>query len=133
MWKLFRLRIEEWVPQCRIVYDKFHILQHANDAVEEVRRAEFPQRGADARSDQRERWLFADPVEEPRTKPARYPQPAVPVEQLNKASLRLICSKKVWNDCGTTGIRERWSTICAGGSISCGGSACPRSANWPAC
>src|SRR2546423_4122020 len=39
----FRLSMEEWVPGCRIIYDKFHILQHANDAVDEVRRAEvFP-------------------------------------------------------------------------------------------
>jgi len=41
MWEPFRLRIEEWAPGCRIVYDKFHIIQHANDAVDEVRRAEF--------------------------------------------------------------------------------------------
>src|SRR5256714_12575498 len=41
----FRLSMEEWVPGCRIVYDKFHILQHANDAVDEVRRAEFFRKG----------------------------------------------------------------------------------------
>jgi transposase len=45
MWEPFRLSIEEWVPGCRIVYDKFHILQHANDAVDEVRRAEFFRKG----------------------------------------------------------------------------------------
>src|SRR3954470_5126595 len=28
MWKPFRLSIEEWAPECRIVYDKFHIIQH---------------------------------------------------------------------------------------------------------
>jgi transposase len=43
MWEPFRLSLEEWAPQCRIVYDKFHILQHANDA--EVRRAEFFRKG----------------------------------------------------------------------------------------
>src|SRR5947208_9700653 len=41
MWEPFRLSLEEWAPRCRIVNDKFHILQHANDAVDEVRRAEF--------------------------------------------------------------------------------------------
>ena len=41
MWKPFKLSIEEWAPNCKIVYDKFHIMQHANDAVDEVRRAEF--------------------------------------------------------------------------------------------
>jgi transposase len=45
MWEPFRLSIEEWAPQCKIVYDKFHVLQHANDAIDEVRRAEFFRQG----------------------------------------------------------------------------------------
>jgi transposase len=45
MWEPFRLSIERWAPACRIVYDKFHIIQHANDAVDEVRRAEFFRKG----------------------------------------------------------------------------------------
>jgi len=45
MWEPFRLSIEQWAPQCKIVYDKFHILQHANDAIDEVRRAEFFRQG----------------------------------------------------------------------------------------
>ena len=45
MWEPFRLSMEEWAPGCRIVYDKFHIIQHANDAVDEVRRAEFFRKG----------------------------------------------------------------------------------------
>ena len=49
MWAPFRLSIEEWAPQCRIVYDKFHIIQHANDAIDEVRKAEFYRKGKDKR------------------------------------------------------------------------------------
>ena len=49
MWEPFRLSIEQWVPQCNIVYDKFHILQHANDAIDEVRRAEFFRQGKQKR------------------------------------------------------------------------------------
>jgi len=45
MWQPFRLSIEQWAPGCKIVYDKFHILQHANDAIDEVRRAEFFRQG----------------------------------------------------------------------------------------
>ena len=45
MWEPFRLSIEQWAPNCRIVYDKFHIMQHANAAVDEVRRAEFFRKG----------------------------------------------------------------------------------------
>src|SRR5580658_5373128 len=49
MWEPFRLSLEEWVPGCRIIYDKFHIIQHANDAVDEVRRAEFYRQGKEKR------------------------------------------------------------------------------------
>jgi transposase len=45
MWDPFRKSIEQWAPQCQIVYDKFHLLQHANDAIDEVRRAEFFRQG----------------------------------------------------------------------------------------
>ena len=40
-------------------YDKFHILQHANQAVDEVRRAEFFRKGGAARDLVRgKRWLL---------------------------------------------------------------------------
>jgi transposase len=59
MWEPFRLSLEEWVPACRIVYDKFHIIQHANDAVEEVRRAEFFRKGRKMRDVIKgKRWLL---------------------------------------------------------------------------
>ncbi len=45
MWEPFTASILEWAPQCRIVYDKFHVMQHANQAVDEVRRAEFFRKG----------------------------------------------------------------------------------------
>lgn len=45
----FRLSIEQWAPQCTIVYDKFHIIQHANDAINEVRKAEFFRQGKQKR------------------------------------------------------------------------------------
>jgi transposase len=49
MWEPFRLSIEQWAPHCQIVYDKFHVLQHANDAIDEVRRAEFFRQGPQKR------------------------------------------------------------------------------------
>jgi transposase len=49
MWEPFRRSIEEWAPQCKIVYDKFHVMQHANAAVNEVRRAEFFRKGGKMR------------------------------------------------------------------------------------
>jgi transposase len=59
MWEPFRLSLEQWVAQCRIVYDKFHVLQHANNAVEEVRRAEFFRKGPKMRDlIKGKRWLL---------------------------------------------------------------------------
>ena len=59
MWEPFRLSIEQWAPNCRIVYDKFHIMQHANDAVDEVRRAEFFRKGGRMRDVVKgKRWLL---------------------------------------------------------------------------
>jgi transposase len=49
MWQAFTRSIGEWAPRCRIVYDKFHVMQHANRAVDEVRRAEFFRKGGHAR------------------------------------------------------------------------------------
>jgi transposase len=48
MWDPFRQSIEQWLPKCRIIYDKFHIMQHANVAVDQVRRAEFFRKGGAA-------------------------------------------------------------------------------------
>jgi transposase len=59
MWEPFRLSIEQWAPNCRIVYDKFHIMQRANEAVDEVRRAEFFRKGGRMRGLVKgKRWLL---------------------------------------------------------------------------
>ena len=59
MWEPFRQSLQQWVPNCQIVYDKFHILQHASTAVDEVRRAEFFRKGGRAREIVKgKRWLL---------------------------------------------------------------------------
>jgi transposase len=51
--------MERWAPECRIVYDKFHVLQHANKAIDEVRRAEFFRKGGRMRGVVKgKRWLL---------------------------------------------------------------------------
>src|ERR1051325_11733543 len=46
-------------PNCRIVSDKFHVMQHANAAVDEVRRAEFFRKGGRQRGlIKGKRWLL---------------------------------------------------------------------------
>jgi transposase len=59
MWAPFRQSLEEWLPYCAVVYDKFHIMQHANEAVDEVRRAEFFRKGRASRELVKgKRWLL---------------------------------------------------------------------------
>ena len=59
MWEPFTKSILQWAPQCRIVYDKFHVMQHANRAVDEVRRAEFFRQGNKMRGLVKgKRWLL---------------------------------------------------------------------------
>jgi transposase len=59
MWEPYRLSIEQWAPNCQIIYDKFHIMQHANQAVDEVRRAEFFRKGGRMRGLVKgKRWLL---------------------------------------------------------------------------
>jgi len=59
MWQPFTNSIEHWAPNCQIVYDKFHVLQHANKAIDEVRRAEFFRKGGRMRGVVKgQRWLL---------------------------------------------------------------------------
>lgn len=59
MWQAFTTCIHEWAPRCRIIYDKFHVMQHANAAVDEVRRAEFFRKGGRVRQVVKgKRWLL---------------------------------------------------------------------------
>jgi transposase len=59
MWEPYRRSIEQWAPNCQIIYDKFHIMQHANAAVDEVRRAEFFRKGGRMRDVVKgKRWLL---------------------------------------------------------------------------
>ena len=59
MWPAFTNSIHEWAPRCRILYDKFHVMQHANAAVDEVRRAEFFRKGGRVRELVKgKRWLL---------------------------------------------------------------------------
>jgi transposase len=41
MWRPFRNSVMKNVPQARIVFDKFHIMRHLADALDEVRRSEY--------------------------------------------------------------------------------------------
>ena len=59
MWEPFAQSLHTHLPRARIVYDKFHVLRHVNDALDETRRAEFFRQGGAARALLRgKRWLL---------------------------------------------------------------------------
>ena len=41
MWKPFRNSLTKHAPQARVIFDKFHIMRHLGDALDEVRRSEY--------------------------------------------------------------------------------------------
>ena len=49
MWEPFRIATQEAAPQAAILYDKFHVLQHLNEALDEVRRNEYSRLESDHR------------------------------------------------------------------------------------
>ncbi|MBK7423124.1 MAG: ISL3 family transposase [Propionivibrio sp.] len=47
MWKPFRTATEARAPQAAILFDKFHIMRHLGDALDQVRKAEYEAQGQD--------------------------------------------------------------------------------------
>jgi len=45
MWRPFLDSLREHLPNAAIVFDKFHVMRHVNDAVDETRRQEFFRQG----------------------------------------------------------------------------------------
>lgn len=41
MWKLFRSATEQYAPQAAILFDKFHVLRHLSEALDQVRKSEY--------------------------------------------------------------------------------------------
>lgn len=59
MWKAFSTSVNKYCPNAKIVYDKFHIIRHLNNAIDEVRRKEFFRNGKENRELMRgKRWLL---------------------------------------------------------------------------
>jgi len=61
MWPAFEAAITTKLPQAHIVYDPFHVVSHANHAVDQVRRAEHRQRqgdGDETLTGSRQLWLY---------------------------------------------------------------------------
>jgi transposase len=65
MWRPFTNSIEQWARNCRIVFDKFHVVQDANKAIDEVREGGvFPQRRAHARGSEGQTLAAVDALDE---------------------------------------------------------------------
>ena len=88
------------LPQCRIVYDKFHIIQHANDAVDEVRAEQCSSaKGGRCAMSSKEKVVAAEPLEEPGQEPTRPAEPGIPsgIGALFKAYLLKESLEKLWD------------------------------------
>ena len=53
MWKPFRKVTEKHAPKAKIVYDKFHIMRHLADALDQVRHSDYKR----VSKQQRQCWL----------------------------------------------------------------------------
>jgi transposase len=59
MWQPFLESLREHLPRAVVVFDKFHVMRHVNDAVDETRRQEFFRQGPRQRAAMRgKRWLL---------------------------------------------------------------------------
>ena len=59
MWQPYLLSLKEHLPKAAIVFDKFHVMKHVHDAVDETRRQEFFRQQGRLRAVVRgKRWLF---------------------------------------------------------------------------
>ena len=59
MWAAYAKLVREHAPQAQILFDRFHIVQHLNEAVEEVRRSEMRRLSAQEKVPfKRSRWLL---------------------------------------------------------------------------
>jgi len=50
MWKAFRNSVQAHAPQAQILFDKFHVLRHLADAMDQVRRDEYKRVAAEDRA-----------------------------------------------------------------------------------
>jgi transposase len=59
MWAAYAKLVKEYAPQAQILFDRFHIVKHLNEAVEEVRRSEMRRLSQKEKvAFKRSRWLL---------------------------------------------------------------------------
>ena len=116
------------LTHAEIVFDKFHVLQHASAALDDVRRQEFFRAGAVMREHGRgKRWLLLR-----RWKTVRGSK-RVELQTLSTrigGSSKPMCCASNSIDCGPTRHDPAYSTSCLVGSGPCGGSDCLKWTAW---
>jgi transposase len=59
MWKAYRTSVTNFCTKAKIIFDKFHLIRHLNEAIDEIRRREFFRQGGEKRDIVRgKRWLL---------------------------------------------------------------------------
>jgi transposase len=133
MHRPYRLSLEQWVPQCRLIYDKFHVMQHANDAVSEVRRAEFFRKGGAARElIKGKHWLLLTRWVHLNTNKKRQLNELFALNRrVMKAYLLKESLDRLWDY--RYDMKEPCCAIYKAGLISCAGSGSSPWRSWPRC
>jgi transposase len=49
MWNVYRASVSAFCANAKIIFDKFHLIRHLNDAIDEIRRREFFRLGGEKR------------------------------------------------------------------------------------
>lgn len=73
MWPAYEAAAQQVLPQARVVFDPFHVISHANQAVDQVRRREHRQRcrrGDATLKGTRQMWLYGFERLDPRRRQA---------------------------------------------------------------
>ena len=59
MWQAYRKSVKKWLPHAKIVFDKFHVMEHLSRALDEVRREEARRLEKDERTVlKHKRWVL---------------------------------------------------------------------------
>lgn len=99
MWQPFTDSLREHLPRAVIVFDKFHVMRHVNDAVDETRRQEFFRQAPRQRAAMRgKRWLLLTRWHNlPRAKRSQLKQALALNRRLFKAYYLKEQIERLWN------------------------------------
>ena len=103
MWKPFRNSTRSHAPQANILFDKFHVMRHLGEALDQVRKSEYTRlRGKDRSVIKGQKYTLLSHRDNLTLEGRRSLHKLL---QANHRSTSLTCSRNPSGSCGTTGAR----------------------------